>query len=338
MEPVKEAIAQLAQGRSLDSGLMHAVMLRIMEGKATPAQTGAILMGLRLKGENVEEITGAARVMREKVIPVRPDIPRDEPLVDTCGTGGDGASTFNISTTAAFIAAGAGVKIAKHGNRSVSSRSGSADVLEKLGVRLDMSPEEISRAVADAGIGFLFAPALHPAMKHAIGPRKELGIRTIFNMLGPLTNPAGADCQVVGVYDSALVTTLAQVLGDLGSKTVWVVHGHGGLDEISPLGPTEVACWQEGKVETFSVSPADFGFEPCSIEQIAGEGPEENARILLEILSGARGAARNTAVMNAAAAIIVAGKAGSPREAAGIAQESIDSGRAMAALEKLRAM
>ena len=338
MEPVREAIARLAAGRSLDARLMHAVMMQIMEGEATQAQTGAILMGLRLKGETVEEITGAAQVMREKVIPVRPDIPPGEPLVDTCGTGGDGASTFNISTTAAFIAAGAGVKIAKHGNRSVSSRSGSADVLEKLGVRLDMSPEEINRAVSDAGIGFLFAPALHPAMKHAIGPRKELGIRTIFNMLGPLTNPAGADCQVVGVYDPALTTTLAQVLGELGSKTVWVVHGHGGLDEISPLGPTEVACWHDGKVETFKVSPSDFGFEPCTMDEIAGEGPEENARILLDILSGSEGPARNTAIMNAAAAIIVAGKANSPGEAAGIAKESIDSGKAMAALEKLRAM
>jgi len=338
MEPVHEAIDRLARGQDLDSELMHAVMLQIMDGQATDAQTGALLMGLRVKGETVDEIAGAAGVMRDKVVPIRPALPRGEPLVDTCGTGGDGSSTFNVSTTAAFVAAGAGVKVAKHGNRSVSSRSGSADVLEALGIRLDMPPETTALAVQEAGIGFLFAPALHPAMKHAIGPRRELGIRTIFNVLGPLTNPAGADCQVLGVYDPALVRPLAEVLGRLGAKRAWVVHGEGGLDEISPLGATAVAQWYSGKISEFQVNPSDFGVDTCTAGDIEGQGPEENARILLEILSGSRGPRRDMVIMNAAAAILVADRASSPEEAAGIAAESIDSGRAMAALEKLRAM
>ncbi len=337
-EPIRQAIDMLARGRDLDSELMHSVMLQIMEGRATDAQTGALLMGLRVKGETVDEITGAAKVMREKVVPIRPDLPEDEPLLDTCGTGGDGSSTFNVSTTAAFVAAGAGVRVAKHGNRSVSSRSGSADVLEALGVRLDMPPEEIAGAVETAGIGFLFAPALHPAMKHAIGPRKELGIRTIFNILGPLTNPAGADCQVLGVYDPRLVRPLAAVLGRLGAKQAWVVHGAGGLDEISPLGPTSVAEWKAGKINEFEVSPSDFGFKPCKAEAITGKGPEENAGILLDILSGNRGPRRNMVIMNAAAAILVSGKASTLMEAAGLAEECIDSGKAMAALGKLKAL
>ncbi len=336
--PIRVAIDMLARGQDLDSELMHSVMLQIMEGKATDAQTGALLMGLRVKGETVDEITGAAKVMRQKVIPIRPDLPENEPLLDTCGTGGDGASTFNVSTTAAFVAAGAGVRVAKHGNRSVSSRSGSADVLEALGVKLDLPPGETARAVEQAGIGFLFAPALHPAMKHAIGPRRELGIRTIFNVLGPLTNPAGADCQVLGVYDRALVKPIAEVLGRLGTRKAWVVHGEGGLDEISPLGPTEVAQWHDGSVKEFQVTPEDFGVKTCSMDDIRGQGPEENARIILEILSGEKGPKRDMVIMNAAAAIIVADKAGTPAEAAQAAAESIDSGRAMAALEKLKSI
>jgi anthranilate phosphoribosyltransferase len=326
----------LARGMDLDAELMHSVMLQIMEGQATDAQTGALLMGLRVKGETVDEITGAAQVMHEKVVPIRPSLSADEPLLDTCGTGGDGASTFNVSTTAAFVAAGAGVKVAKHGNRSVSSRSGSADVLEALGVSLDLPPEEAARAVEEAGIGFLFAPALHPAMKHAIGPRRELGIRTIFNVLGPLTNPAGADCQVLGVYDPALVRPIAQVLGRLGTKKAWVVHGEGGLDEISPLGATAVAELNSGNVREFSVTPSDFGVETCSLEDISGKGPEDNARIILDILSGTRGPKRDMVIMNAAAAILVADKAETMADASRAAAESIDSGQAMAALEKLR--
>lgn len=335
-EPVRAAIDMLARGQNIDSALMHSVMLQIMEGKATDAQTGALLMGLRLKGETVDEITGAAEVMRSKVVPIRPRLAEKEPLLDTCGTGGDGASTFNVSTTAAFVAAGAGVKVAKHGNRSVSSRSGSADVLEALGVRLDLPPEETARAVEEAGIGFLFAPALHPAMKHAIGPRRELGIRTIFNVLGPLTNPAGADCQILGVYDKALVRPLAEVLGRLGTTRAWVVHGEGGLDEISPIGTTEVAEWRQGSVNEFTVAPGDFGVETCELEDIRGQGPEENARIILDILAGQKGPKRDMVLMNAAAAIIVAGKAENTREAAQAAAQSIDSGRAMSALEKLK--
>ncbi len=337
MDPVRRAIETVARGQDMDTGLMHSVMLQIMEGKATEAQTGALLMGLRVKGETVDEIAGAAMVMREKVVPVRPALAPGEPLVDTCGTGGDGASTFNISTTAAFVAAGAGVKVAKHGNRSVSSRSGSADVLEALGIRLDLPPEEVARAIEVTGIGFLFAPALHPAMKHAIGPRRELGIRTIFNVLGPLTNPAGADCQVLGVYSPSLLRPIAEVLGRLGTKRAWVVHGAGGLDEISPLGPTEVAEWHEGKVREFQIHPSDFGIPTCSASDISGQGPEDNARILEEILSGQKGHRRDTVVMNAAAAILVAGKASSIKEAGEAARHSIDSGMARTALESLRA-
>lgn len=338
MEPVRYAIDMLAGGMDLDAELMHQVMLRIMEGRATDAQTGALLMGLRIKGETADEITGAARVMRAKVTAIHPVLAEDEPLVDTCGTGGDGASTFNVSTTAAFVAAGAGVRVAKHGNRSISSRSGSADVLEALGVRLDMPVEDIARAVEQAGIGFLFAPALHPAMKHAIGPRRELGIRTIFNLLGPLTNPAGADCQLLGVYDASLVRPLAEVLGRLGSRKAWVVHGEGGLDEISPLGSTKVAEWDNGEIREFEVVPPDFGLGPCGTDDISGGDPEENAGILMDILSGARGPRRDMVVMNAAAAIIVAGKADSTKQAALAATNSIDSGSAMAALKKLKAM
>ncbi len=336
MEPVREAIDLVARGRDLDAGLMHDVMLQIMEGRATDAQIGAFLMGLRVKGETVDEITGAARVMREKVVPIRIGRGPGEHVVDTCGTGGDGASTFNVSTTASFVVAGAGVRVAKHGNRSVSSRSGSADVLEALGVRLDMTPDEVADAIEKAGIGFLFAPALHPAMKHAIGPRKELGIRTIFNVLGPLTNPAGADCQVLGVFDVSLVKTLAEVLGRLGSARAWVVHGEGGLDEISPLGPTRVAELKDGRVTEFQVGPEDFGLSKCTLQDIAGKGPEENARILMDILTGRKGPARDMVVMNAAAAILVAGKASNLKDAVEAACDSIDSGRAMKALEALK--
>lgn len=338
MEHVRYAIDMLARGMDLDTVLMHQVMLQIMEGQATDAQTGALLMGLRVKGETADEITGAARVMREKVTAIRPMLAEDEPLVDTCGTGGDGASTFNVSTTAAFVVAGAGIKVAKHGNRSVSSRSGSADVLEILEVRLDMPVEKIARAVEQAGIGFLFAPALHPAMKHAIGPRRELGIRTIFNLLGPLTNPAGADCQLLGVYDASLVRPLAEVLGRLGSRRAWVVHGSGGLDEISLLGPTKVAEWDNGKISEFEVTPSDFGLALCDADDISGGTPEKNARILMDILSGARGPRRDMVILNAAAAIMVAGKAESVQEAALAATGSIDSGSAMNALRKLQAM
>ncbi len=336
-DAIRRAIDLVARGQDVDTGLMHSVMLHIMEGRATNAQIGAFLMGLRVKGETVEEITGAASVMREKVVPITPALGKGEHLVDTCGTGGDGASTFNVSTTAAFVVAGAGVKVAKHGNRSVSSSSGSADVLEALGVRLDISPEETARAIEEIGIGFLFAPSLHPAMKHAIGPRRELGIRTIFNVLGPLTNPAGADCQVLGVFDRALVKTLAEVLGNLGSYRAWVVHGQGGLDEISPLGTTHVAELRDGEVREFDVRPEDFGVSSCDISDISGKGPEENSRILLDVLSGSKGAPRDMVVMNAAAAIYVAGCAEDIKSAAIKAGESIDSGRAMEALERLKA-
>ncbi|NDY42518.1 anthranilate phosphoribosyltransferase [Dissulfurirhabdus thermomarina] len=335
MEAIRAAISALVEGQDLDEAAMAAVMGEIMEGAATPAQIGAFLTALRLKGETVAEITGAARVMRAKAegIPVRRA--PGEVLVDTCGTGGDGAATFNVSTTAAFVVAGAGVRVAKHGNRSVSSRSGSADVLEALGVDLSLAPEAVGRAVEEIGIGFLFAPALHPAMKHAIGPRREIGIRTLFNVLGPLTNPAGAEVQLLGVYDPALTAPLAEALGRLGAARAWVVHGAGGLDEVSLLGPTEVAEWTGSGVRTFRVGPEDAGLAPCRPEDLAGGDAAENARILEAVLSGEPGPRREMVLLNAGAAIHLAGKAPGLREGVRAAAEAVDSG---AALAKLRAL
>jgi len=332
---VTDAIKKVVEWQDLSCGEMESIMQEIMQGNATDAQIAALLTALRMKGETREEITGAATVMRLKAQRIQPVIPEGEHLVDTCGTGGDSSGTFNISTTAAIVAAGAGVLVAKHGNRSVSSRSGSADLLETLGVRLDIAPAAVEKAIQQIGIGFLFAPALHPAMKNVIGPRREMGIRTIFNLLGPLTNPAGADVQVLGIFQEDLCPVMAEVLGELGSWRAWVVHGAGGMDELSISGPTVVSQWDGKRVETFQVTPGDFGLKEAGLDEITGGDPVRNAEITRDILSGVTGPRRDVVVMNAAAAIFLAGKADSLLGAAELAQESIDSGRAAKVLEKL---
>jgi len=335
MSVLKEALQVVVDGKDLSAERMQEVMMEIMEGRATPAQIGAILTALRMKGENAAEITGAARVMRQKARAISPRLSPGEPLVDIVGTGGDMSGTFNVSTTAAFVAAGAGLKVAKHGNRSVSSRSGSADLLEALGVNLDVAPSVVERCVEETGLGFLFAPKLHPAMKNVIGPRREMGIRTIFNVLGPLTNPAGAEVELMGVYDKGLCEKLAEVLGNLGAKRAWVVHGHGGMDELSISGPSLVAQWNGSQVETFEIAPSDFGLKEAQLQDVMGGGPKENARICLSILEGEKGPKRDMVVMNAAAAIYIAKGVKDLKEAAQLAQESIDSGRARQVLSGL---
>jgi len=337
MDILKKAISDVVSRKDLSQAEISSVMEIIMEGEATPAQIGALLTGLRMKGETVDEIAGAAEVMRKKALHIHINLFHGEPLVDTCGTGGDGAQTFNVSTTAAFVIAGAGVKVAKHGNRSVSSRSGSADVLEALGVNLALSSEDVARAVETIGMGFMFAPALHPAMKYAIGPRREIGIRTIFNVLGPLTNPAWANVQVLGVYDPMLTRPLAEVLGRLGSKRAWVVHGEGGLDELSLMGKSVVAQWDKNEVSEFVIRPKDAGLKPCKIEDLKGGDAGENAEILKGILSGKTGPKRDIVLLNAGAAIFLADRAKSLREGVPLAAESIDSMEAMKKLEALKA-
>ncbi len=336
MNCLRDAINTLIAGRDLPSGAMKMVMREIMEGRATDAQIGSLLTGLRIKGEAPEEIAEAASIMREKATAISPALSEGEHLVDTCGTGGDNADTFNISTTAAFVAAGAGVRVAKHGNRSVSSRSGSADLVESLGVDIGLSPERVAAAIEEIGIGFLFAPNLHPAMKHVAGARRELGARTMFNVLGPLTNPAGADVQVLGVFDRGLTELLASVLGKLGSYRAWVVHGEGGLDEISLLGKTAVSQWDGRKVTTFDLDPVKYGLSLCRPEEIRGGSPEENAAITLGILKGEKGPKRDIVVLNAAAAVLLAEKAEDYEQAIRLCEQSIDSGAAMIKLERLR--
>ncbi len=330
---IREMISKVVEEIDLTEAEMTAVMDEIMTGGASDAQIGSFLTALRMKGETVEEITGGARVMREKALHVDTG---GGTVVDTCGTGGDRSGTFNISTTAAFIAAGAGLKVAKHGNRSVSSRSGSADVLRSLGVNVEAEVERVEECLREIGIGFLFAPLLHGAMKYAIGPRKEIGIRTVFNILGPLTNPAGAHCQVLGVYDQCLTERLAHVLANLGSTRAMVVHGRDGLDEITLTTTSKISELRDGKVETYTFIPEDHGLERCSIDDIRGGDSEENARITLDILKGEKGPRRDIALLNAAAAVIVAGEAADFREALEKAAESVDSGAALGKLEKLK--
>jgi anthranilate synthase/phosphoribosyltransferase len=331
---IQETIAKAMDGQDLTEVEAESAMTQIMEGQATPAQIGAFLTALKMKGEAVSEIAGCARAMRRSAVPVRPQ--RPEALVDTCGTGGDGSGTFNISTTAALVAAGAGQPIAKHGNRSVSSKCGSADVLEALGVNLDLTPNQVAASVDEVGIGFLFAPALHPAMKHAIGPRRELGVRTIFNVLGPLTNPANASAQVLGVYDPDLTETLARVLGTLGSEAAFVVHGSGGLDELTTSGPNQVSALRDGKVETHSLDPADLGFERASAAELRGGDATENAAITRGILTGTiNGARRDVVVLNASAALLVGGRADTLSDAVRLAEGSLDSGSARRVLDDL---
>jgi anthranilate phosphoribosyltransferase len=331
---IKEAIAKLMERQDLSEAEAEAVMTQIMEGQLTPAQIGAFLTALRMKGETVDEIVGCARAMRRSAIAVRPR--RTDRLVDTCGTGGDGAGTFNISTTAAFVVAGAGQPVAKHGNRSISSQCGSADVLEALGVNLELSPDRIAACVDEVGIGFLFAPKLHPAMKHAVGPRRELGVRTIFNLLGPLTNPAGASAQVLGVYDPALTEPLARVLGELGGAAAFVVHSADGLDELTTTGPNRVSRLRSGCVETTTLDPADLGFPRPRLADLQGGSAQENAAITRGILSGViNGPCRDVVVLNAAAALVAGGRAGSLPQGIRLADQSIDSGAARRALDRL---
>jgi anthranilate phosphoribosyltransferase len=334
---IRETITQLLDGESLSADLAESVMTEIMTGAATPAQIAGFLIALRVKGETVEEITGFARAMRRVAVQVKPS--RTD-VVDTCGTGGDRAGTFNISTTTAFVVAGAGLGVAKHGNRSVSSKSGSADVLKALGVNFDMTPEQVAQAIDEVGIGFIFAPYFHPAMKHAIGPRRELGVRTVFNILGPLTNPASAGSQVLGVYDAALTEPMARVLQQLGSKAAYVVHGFGGLDELTTSGPNRASCFgvegADGEVVTETVNPSDLGFKPAKPEDLLGGEAEENAKILRAVLSGKdKGARRDVVLLNAAAALVAGGAAPDLKEGVAQAAKSVDSKAALKALDGL---
>ena len=331
---IQQAIAKLVERQDLTREEVAAVMAEVADGGATPAQAGAFLVALRLKGETVEEITGAAAVMRARVDPVRVD---REVFVDTCGTGGDGRHTFNISTAAAFVVAGAGVCVAKHGNRAVSSRSGSADVLAALGVNVEASKEVVERCIAEAGIGFLFAPRLHPAFKAIAGVRRELGVRTVFNLLGPLANPAGARHQVMGVYEPRWVPIIGGVLAALGAAHAFVVHGEG-LDEIAVTGMTHVCEVKGGATERFSMRPEDIGLRRYPEAEIAGGDPEQNARILRDVLSGQKGAPRDAVLANAAAALVAAGAADSLRRGVQVAAESIDRGAAREKLTRLAAV
>ena len=330
---IKEAITKLVEKTDLSEGESEAVMEEIMSGQATQAQIASFLTALRIKGETVEEITGAARVMRSKAARINV---KDPNVVDTCGTGGDRLHTFNISTAAAFVVAGAGITVAKHGNRSVSSMCGSADVLRALGVNIDIPVERVEKCVNETGIGFLFAPVHHPAMRHAVGPRQEIGIRTIFNILGPLTNPAGAACQVIGVYSAHLTEILARVLVNLGAKRCFVVHGSDGLDEITITGETIISEGYRGEVKTYSIRPGDVGIKTGTIKDIKGGSAAENSSIILQILGGEKGPKRDIVLLNAAAGIMASGK--SPDFNAGIrlAEVSIDSGKALAKLEELK--
>jgi anthranilate phosphoribosyltransferase len=330
---IVEAIADIVDGRSLDRDRARAVMGEIMSGEATPAQIGGFLVGLRGKGETADEIAGCAEAMREHVLPVHPT---RKDVVDVVGTGGDGARTFNISTAAAIVAAAAGGAVAKHGNRAVSSVSGSADVLEALGFRLEQPPDRIAESIDRLGFGFMFAPAHHPAMKHAAPVRRELGTRTIFNVLGPLTNPAGARAGIFGVFSPTLVRTFADALLQLGSRRAFIVHGFGGIDELSPAGPNLVCEVVDGAVRERTIDPAELGVEPCDPAELQGGSPDENARSIEAILGGATGGKRDAVLLNAAGAIAAGGHAADRREGLVQARAAIDSGAAATRLGELR--
>ena len=343
---IMEAIGKVVKGDDLTEEEMKVAMEEVMTGKATEAQIGSFITALRIKGETVDEITGAARVMRARAMKVRLNnhllnIDRDEinvedeTVLDTCGTGGDGTNTFNVSTATAFVAAGAGVKVAKHGNRAVSSHCGSADVLENLGVNLDITSTDVERCIREVGIGFLYAPLFHGAMKYAAGPRREIGLRTIFNLLGPLTNPAGASAQVLGVYAPDLTEKIALVLERLGTREAFVVCGEGTFDEISICGPTKVSHLKDGRVKTFNMTPEEYGFKRAAPEAIRGGNAGENARIIREILDSEKKPTRDMVLLNAAAAFVAAGLDGDFKEGIERAKGSIDSGRAREKLDSL---
>lgn len=329
---MQAAIRSVTEKRDLSTEDMIDVMRLIMTGQATPAQIGGFLIGLRMKGETIDEIAAAARVMRELATPVPVSGPH---LVDTCGTGGDGASTFNISTASALVTAAAGAQVAKHGNRSVSSSCGSADVLEAAGVNLNLGPRQVARCVSRIGIGFLFAPMHHGAMKHAIGPRKEMGVRTLFNVLGPLTNPAGAPNQVLGVFSVDWLEPLAQVLARLGAHHVLVVHAEDGLDEISIGSPTQVAELKSGQIRRYQVEPTQFGIENGDIASLVVSGPEESLRLIREVLNDTAGAARDIVLLNAGAAIYASGVADTLQAGVDAARLAVASGKARQKLQDL---
>ena len=331
---IKEALKKLAEGINLSEKEAQGVMLQIMQGSTSESQIAAYLMGLRMKGETVEEITGSVKAMREMALHIHVGDPF---VVDTCGTGGDGANTFNISTAAAFVVAGGGMTVAKHGNRSVSSKSGSADVLSALGINIDLSPARVEACVNEVGIGFLFAPLYHGAMKHCAKPRGDMGIRTMMNILGPLSNPAGATIQVLGVYDQALTEKLAQVLIRLGTQHCFVLHGKDGLDEITLTDFTYVSEGKAGRVSSYHISPQDFGLEKISPKELTGGTPQQNADIIEDLLKGRRNAKREIVLANAAPAFVATGKAKTLKEGYEQAEKVLDSGAAHEKLEKLAA-
>jgi anthranilate phosphoribosyltransferase len=328
---IKEVISQLVSGRSLSMDESSAVMEEIMEGNATPAQFGAFVTALRIKGETVEEIAGLARTMRVKALRVN----INEPVVDTCGTGGDGLGTFNISTTAAFVAAACGLKVAKHGNRAMSSQCGSADVLEALGVKIDLNPEQVQKCLEKVGIGFMLAPVFHPAMKYAAAPRKEVGIRTVFNILGPLTNPAGAGGQVLGVPDRSLIEKMATVLKMLSCQHALVVHGEDGLDEITITGKTFVSELRNNNIKNYEIAPEELGLPRAKPDSLKGGTAKENADLLRSILSGKKGAQRDIVLMNASAALVAGDKVATLGQGIALARKAIDNGKALQKIEEL---
>ena len=330
----KALIGKVATGASLSREEATKAFDLMMSGAATPSQMGGLLLALRIRGETIDEITGAVTTMRAKML--RVDAPAN--AIDVVGTGGDASGTYNISTLASLIVAGAGVPVAKHGNRALSSKSGAADVLTALGVKIELTPEQVSRCIHEAGIGFMFAPAHHPAMKNVGPTRVELGTRTIFNLLGPLSNPAGVKRQMVGVFSKQWVEPLAEALKNLGSEAAWVVHGSDGLDEITLCGRTSVAALENGKVRSFEIAPEDVGLMPCKPDDLRGGDAAANAAALLDVLKGAKGPHRDVAVMNAGAALVVAGKAANLKEAVALAQQSIDSGAALKKLDRLKAV
>jgi len=345
---IREMIEKLVKRENLTIDEATEVMREIMEDKATPAQIASFITALRMKGETVEEITGCAKVMREKALKIKIDkdkiidLDRDEinvdyeTIIDTCGTGGDGTKTFNVSTATAFVVSGAGFLVAKHGNRSVSSECGSADVIKALGINLDIPAERVKECIEQVGIGFLFAPLYHSAMKYALGPRREIGIRTIFNILGPLTNPAGANVQVLGVYNPDLTEVMASVLKNLGSKSALVIYGEGSLDEISIIGRTKISQLKDNQVKTYYIQPEDFGFKRAALEQIKGGDAVKNAQIIIDILSAKeKGAKRDIILLNAAAAFTAADAVKDFQEGIEMAKKSLDSSRALKKLEDL---
>jgi anthranilate phosphoribosyltransferase len=338
-----DTIKAVVNGQNLTVPESESVLTQIMEGACTEAQIASLLTALKMKGETVDELTGFARVMRRKATAVTPTLGAAaslggtgrEALIDTCGTGGDVSGSFNVSTATAFVVAGAGVRVAKHGNRSASSQCGSADVVEALGIKIDLNPEEIAESIERIGIGFLHAPLLHGAMKHVAAARKQIGIRTIFNLLGPLTNPAGANAQLIGVYSPALLPMVAQVLRDLGTDRAMVVHGRDGMDELTITGPSDVTELRAGEITTRQIAPEDFGLERASLSEIRGGNASQNAQIIVEVLSGSKGARRDIVLLNAAAALMTSGKVGTMTDGIDMARESIDSGRAEKVLLRL---